>query len=124
MPLWRKKNPGLAEATAARYDHSEKRKIVEKRRNQKPKRKIWRRIFDAVRNAKRRIGFIRNAPAIWEIYAQAEQWRQWGFDVVVDHVKPLAKGGLHNAGNLQILYRTENREKSVTFPWKARVVFI
>ena len=33
----------------------------------------------------------------------------------VDHIKPIAKGGLHRINNLQYLTRKENRRKGATY---------
>src|SRR6266576_2350829 len=48
--------------------------------------------------------------AIVRIYQRAKELRKW-FNVVVDHIKPLARGGLHCADNLQIIYESDNLRK-------------
>ena len=124
MPIWRKKHPRQAARIAAKYDKSAKRTTVEKRRNQKPARKQWRKLFDAVRGGVRRAGWAQDWRAIVKIYDRAAQWREWGFDVVVDHVIPLARGGKHSSDNLQIIYRTENRTKGAKLNYHTQVVFL
>jgi 5-methylcytosine-specific restriction endonuclease McrA len=59
---------------------------------------------------------------IAQIYARCAELRQW-FDVVVDHVIPLAKGGAHAAGNLQIIYAVENAAKGARLDFVPTVVF-
>jgi 5-methylcytosine-specific restriction endonuclease McrA len=46
-----------------------------------------------------------------KVYERCQWWKKQGFDVVVDHIKPLAKGGKHHPANLQIIYRSENQTK-------------
>ena len=36
----------------------------------------------------------------------------------VDHIKPVAKGGSDDLGNLHPLYWETNRDKSDTYPWQ------
>lgn len=57
------------------------------------------------------------------IYARAKELRQW-FDVAVDHIIPLAKGGLHSPDNLQIIYRRENCRKGDKLNYSPAVVFV
>lgn len=60
---------------------------------------------------------------ILEIYEFAAWLRQW-FDVCVDHIIPLAHGGMHHPSNLQIIYSSENRRKGVKWlDYKPTVVF-
>jgi hypothetical protein len=61
--------------------------------------------------------------AMEHIYERARELSQW-FDVVVDHIIPIAKGGLHTADNLQIIYRFENAKKAASLSYKPSVVFI
>ncbi len=60
---------------------------------------------------------------IKKIYARALKLRQW-FDVVVDHIIPLSKDGLHCPGNLQIIYRHENDAKHNNENYKPQIVFL
>ena len=41
---------------------------------------------------------------------------EYGWEV--DHIKPVAKGGSDDLGNLQPLYWETNRDKSDTYPWQ------
>lgn len=56
------------------------------------------------------------------IYERAKELRRW-FNVVVDHIIPLAKGGRHEVGNLQIIYRSENARKSSSLSFRPSVIF-
>jgi len=38
----------------------------------------------------------------------------------IDHIKPLAMGGLDNIDNLQPLQWENNRKKGDTYPWNCR----
>jgi len=38
--------------------------------------------------------------------------RKAGFDVHLDHIIPISKGGLHIPENLQIIHAEDNRKKS------------
>ena len=64
-------------------------------------------------NAKRRALILKQTPSwycedtVKEIYAVAHE-----FGYEVDHIVPLAKGGLHSHENLQLLTMEENRSKS------------
>ena len=60
--------------------------------------------------------------AVLKIYERARQLRKY-FDVVVDHIIPISRGGSHSAGNLQIIYASENRRKHAKAEYKPTVVF-
>jgi len=60
---------------------------------------------------------------IKKVYARAQELRQW-FDVVVDHIIPLSKGGAHAAMNLQIIYRKENERKNSSLDYEPTVIFV
>lgn len=123
MPLWRHQNPEAAAKIADRYNHSLKRHTVDKRRAQTPKRKAWRQAFDACRRAKKKPSTLPDWIEIQKIYRRAEILRQW-FDVVVDHIIPLARGGTHSSpGNLQIIYRKENNQKGAKLDFSPSVIF-
>jgi hypothetical protein len=59
-----------------------------------------------------------------KIYERCQWWRQKGFDVVVDHKRPLAKGGKHHPNNLQIIYRSENQLKKDKLNFTPSVIFL
>jgi len=48
---------------------------------------------------------------MWDMYAEMRERRRNGEDVTIDHIVPLAKGGLHKLSNLQFLDFKKNREK-------------
>ncbi len=81
----------------------------------------------AVKSVRRRIRkqntICGDPKLIDKIYARAFELRRW-FDVVVDHIIPLAKGGAHSPENLQIIYAFENARKGDRLDYKPRVVFI
>ena len=52
-----------------------------------------------------------------ELYAERDRLTQeTGIQHHVDHIKPLAKGGIHHPDNLQVLTATENLKKSDKWP--------
>lgn len=65
---------------------------------------------------------IEGCRAVRRVYHRARELRRW-FDVVVDHVIPLSKGGAHAPSNLQIIYRTENLVKGARLDYTPSVVF-
>ncbi len=79
--------------------------------------------YRAIRRAIELMADVRDRPGIAKIYKRAGVLRQW-FDVVVDHIIPLAKGGAHAPGNLQIIYRLENLHKNASLTCKPKVIFI
>lgn len=59
---------------------------------------------------------------IARIYQRAKVLRSW-FNVVVDHIIPLSRGGAHSPDNLQIIYHNENARKSAKLGFQPSVVF-
>ncbi len=78
--------------------------------------------YHARRRALKRSVTIGDLTAIAVVYERARELRQW-FDVAVDHIIPIARGGTHEAPNLQIIYGFENRAKSANLNYKPRVIF-
>jgi len=74
------------------------------------------------RRAMQRVVTIGDSIGIAKVYDRARWWRQW-FDVVVDHIIPLSKGGSHEASNLQIIYRFENARKGTRTDYNPMVIF-
>jgi hypothetical protein len=91
--LWSKKNPGKKSATNAK------------------------------REALKRLVTIGDLTKIAKIYIRASELRQQGFNVQVDHIIPLAKGGAHSPENLQIISAYENGCKSDSLTYKVKKVF-
>ena len=76
----------------------------------------------ARRRAIKQGALISDLDSIRQIYTRCRELRQW-FDVVVDHIIPLARGGTHCPCNLQIIYRTENERKHAKLNYKPKIVF-
>ncbi len=131
---WRKRNPGRHAATnkAYRQRHPERVAAYNKRRKaqngyawDKAYREKHRPKLQAKwskRRAMQRAATIGDLTEIAKIYEAAKWWRQW-FDVQVDHIIPLARGGAHEASNLRVIYGYENRRKQATGTYKPRVIF-
>jgi hypothetical protein len=119
---WQRANPDKRSAITGRYYRKHKAKCSERNRSWKSRNKPK----VCAHAAKRRTLLpLKSAPvprAIAKIYARAEQLRQW-FAVVVDHVKPLCRGGLHEAKNLQIIYDAENARKGSRLDYTPSVIF-
>jgi 5-methylcytosine-specific restriction endonuclease McrA len=78
---------------------------------------------NAKQEALRRGVTIGDLVEIRKVYDRRAWWGQW-FDVVVDHIIPFARGGTHEASNLQIIYRRENELKWTKSDYKPRVIFL
>ena len=103
-----------------------------KKRRQDPKYREWEREYDRKRSktprkkaqnkerrAHARLGYKLNSPEeknkIYNIYKESmELTESSGITHHVDHIIPLAYGGLHIPGNLQILTQEENLKKSLS----------
>jgi hypothetical protein len=104
---WSKAHPEVAQ----RYARSEKGKIT--------KCAAWMR-----RWAHKRQAVLPGAQSdITDVYARAAWWRTQGFDVEVDHIFPLGFGW-HEPANLQIIYASDNRQKSYKPDYVPMVVFV
>jgi 5-methylcytosine-specific restriction endonuclease McrA len=60
---------------------------------------------------------------IAKVYARCRKLRRW-FNVVVDHIIPLSKGGAHSPCNMQIIYASENSKKRDRLDYAPSVVFL
>ncbi len=131
---WRKRNPGrhAANNKAYRERHPERVAAYNKRRRSENGH-AWDKTYKnnhreklrakwSKRRAVKRGVTIGDLTAIAKVYEAAKWWRQW-FDVQVDHIVPLAKGGTHETSNLRIIYGYENRRKQATNTYKPRVIF-
>jgi 5-methylcytosine-specific restriction endonuclease McrA len=112
--------------TITAYNNSSQGKNNRRRAKRKYKRSEKGRLKNCVhaakRNALKRCRTVGDLFAIEKVYARAQELRQW-FDVVVDHIVPLAKGGAHSPENLQIIYAFENERKGARLDYKPRVIF-
>lgn len=135
--------------SSRKYKQSDKGKEASKRYNNSPERKAYMRAYNAKHKARKRAQTAAWAKAhpewansrasryramkrgqatgdrklIEKVYARAAELRQW-FDVAVDHIVPIARGGAHHQDNLQILYRTENARKSASMNYNPTIIFI
>lgn len=113
---------------ADKYYRSEKgrisaRKALKQYAERNPvKVRTWRNKSWAKWNALKRNATIGDLTEIAKVYERRSWWGQW-FDVVVDHIIPLACGGTHEAKNLQIIYRFENSRKFQSLNYKPRIIF-
>jgi hypothetical protein len=57
-----------------------------------------------------------------KINKRCVELKKW-FDVVVDHIIPLSKGGTHTHDNLQIIYSFENSRKNDSMTYIPSVIF-
>lgn len=111
---WRARNPDAAKAYQASYRASASGRII--------KAKAQR-----LRKARTRSGQI-NSPEIKAVYTEAMRIEQviqccpvfdlpeLGKKIHVDHIVPLARGGAHEVGNLQLLPIGLNMRKGVKCP--------
>ncbi len=77
----------------------------------------------ATRRAREKQNFVGDRAALNAVYTRAQGYRRW-FDVAVDHIIPLAKGGAHSVENLQIIYRKENEMKNASLTFEPTTIFI
>jgi hypothetical protein len=75
------------------------------------------------RTVLRRSVTVGDLTEIAKVYERAQWWRQW-FNVAVDHIVPLARNGIHEVSNLQIIYAHENLAKRARADYKPIVVFL
>lgn len=94
---WQKNNYQKFKDSQKKYEESEKGKIAARKRNS-TRTKRFRDLVEHLSH--------KELQEIKEFYADKPQ----GYEV--DHIIPIAKGGLHHISNLQYLTREENREKS------------
>ncbi len=106
--LWRKRNPERANELQ-RQNHQRNRITFQKHEN--------------LRRARKRNAQISDQALVQKIYERARELRKW-FDVVVDHVIPLSKGGAHSSENLQIIYAEENARKGARLDYIPSVRFL
>jgi 5-methylcytosine-specific restriction endonuclease McrA len=101
VALYWKNNPDKFKAKNDRYNNSEKGKIANT--NKAAKRRA------SVRN---QLPVDANLDIIKSIYEECRRLSvETGIPHEVDHIIPIAKGGLHHQDNLQILTMSENRKK-------------
>ncbi len=77
----------------------------------------------AKRRALSRNATIGDLTEIAKVYSRAQELRNLRFNVQVDHITPLSKGGAHEPSNLQILYAYENMRKGNSLTYIPEVIF-
>jgi 5-methylcytosine-specific restriction endonuclease McrA len=108
---WRIANPEKARLSCQKWKLKNSEKVKEFYRRNSAKRRAFK------RNA-----LISDLDSIRRIYERCRELRQW-FNVVVDHIIPLARGGTHCPCNLQIIYQSENEKKHAKLSYKPTVIF-
>lgn len=59
-----------------------------------------------------------------KFYAMAESLTKLtGIQFVVDHIRPISRGGLHHQGNLQVITFLDNARKGVKYPFHVEPSF-
>lgn len=116
----------IKEYGRAYYARNRERTLIRKRNLRKANPELtqsgWRKRA-AIRRARKRATTIGDLTDIAKVYERRDWWRRF-FPVEVDHVISLARGGTHEAKNLQIIYDFENRRKYARSDYKPRVVFV
>jgi 5-methylcytosine-specific restriction endonuclease McrA len=121
--LWSKTNRDKKNASKKQWVSRNRKKVATQSRlwaKNNPE-KIYAR--NARQRAVKRKATCGDKNKIAKIYKRALTLRRW-FDVVVDHIIPLSKGGPHSPENLQIIYAKENALKGIRLDYKPRVIFI
>lgn len=106
--------------------NGERQSEYRKRRQQDPAHRANKAKAQRMRKARMRAGSDINDPAIKAIYQEAMDWEQklslcvasddpLDLCVHVDHIKPLSKGGLHVAANLQVISAHLNLRKGAAY---------
>jgi 5-methylcytosine-specific restriction endonuclease McrA len=127
MRQWRANRPGYksAEGKLYRKRYPEKARLSCRKNYQKHKQERIQKgaIHARTYRARKHGATIGNAKDILKIYNRAKELRQSGFDVAVDHIFPLSKGGAHSVENLQIIYSFENSQKGDRLNYIPSIIF-
>jgi len=122
----RLKNPEAGYARTRKWYLKNRPRVLEYnkwRHRNRPENPFRIRARNKAREALKKGATIGNLTDIAKVYERARWWKQW-FDVVVDHICPLSKGGAHAATNLQIIYASENLRKHARLNYNPQVVFV
>lgn len=102
---WRRANPEQASAEHRRYRTNQPHMITARAARRRA----------AVRQLTPQLNTVERAE-VRAIYKTARDWSALtGEPFHVDHIKPLAKGGLHHPSNLQVLPAAENIRKGASY---------
>lgn len=124
--MWRRANPEAVRRIWRKSRAKHKDKINEYKRK-------WRQTAAGKQeayktNCTRRARKLKAVPenvdlgAIARVYTRAAELRRW-FAIEVDHIIPLSRGGLHEASNLQIIYKIDNMKKHNSLGFVPSVIF-
>lgn len=130
---WRSRNKERLSAYAKRWRllNSDRHRIAKNKWNRKHPEKARERVKKwkksnpdkvAYNHNKRRAQCSGSCPLTRKVYGRCLELKQW-FDVVVDHIIPLSKGGRHSFQNLQIIYAHENSVKNDSLNYVPRIIF-
>ena len=115
---WRDSNPGAAWASTKKWRdaNKEKVKLLHKhwRERNADKIRVWRAAQRAAKRAATVVLTPHEQADVIALYAKARALTELtGETYHVDHIKPLARGGLHHPRNLQVLRGIDNLRKGV-----------
>jgi hypothetical protein len=102
---WQKANPDNARAACRRWHGKNPQKVWERNVRARARKRAAAVPLTNEERAKI-VGFYAEARALTELT---------GYSYHVDHIKPLAKGGLHHPSNLQVLRGVDNLKKGAKY---------
>lgn len=104
-------NKDAVKADSRRYyaENAERQKAAVREWTSKNRGKV--NSYGAKRRAAKRGTEVKDCPRVAALYRIAACLREDGYDVHVDHIVPIVRGGSHTFENLQILTATANLQK-------------
>ena len=121
--IWNKQNREQRRAIWRRYYRRYRAKHIERIRSWSKANPEKAKVYKAISGSRRRSQSKEiYDKRITSLYKRCQALRKW-FDVQVDHIVPLSKGGRHQISNLQIIYAYENARKHTNINYKPRIIF-